>query len=540
MARKKHNYLEGAAVLSATVILTKLIGFVYKIPLYNLLGDRGTTHFQLTYYVYSVLLAVSTAGLPVALSRLVASARARGRREQVRRYFRVALFFFGGVGLLGMAVMLLFPRELAAWAGDRLIAQGLMALAPAVFFVCFISAFRGYSQGFSDMLPTAVSQIIEVVCKLLFGLLAAWLLLRAKKPDHVVSAGAIVGVTIGLAICVPVLWRMKRRLDRDEGDWGGPDTPDTVGMTLRSLVSVSVPITVSSAALSLVTLLDAKLTLNRLQFGAGFSEAMAQTLYGPYSKAMNLFNLPSAIIVPVTVSVVPAIAAALARQRGREAREIMESSLKLTNLLALPMAAGLAVLSGPIYRTLFPVSQTEAGPTLLLELGIASYFCCAYLITTAILQAAGFEKVGLFALPLGGLVEILVDWFLVARPGVNIYGAPIGTLSCYVSITLFNVIFILVKIREKPDFFRTLFRPLACTLVMAAAAWAVNGLLHRLLGPGRLAELIAMAAAILVAVLVYAVLVVKLGAVTREDMELVPHGAKAAELLHLRSARKTR
>ncbi len=540
MAKKRQNYLEGAAILSATVILTKLIGFIYKIPLFNLLGDRGTTHFQLTYYVYSVLLAVSTAGLPVALSRLIASSRAQGRPNQVRRYFRVSLWLFGGVGLAGMAVMLLFPGKLAVWAGDRMIAQGIRALAPAVFFVCVISAFRGYSQGFSDMRPTAVSQIIEVVSKLVFGLLVAWLLLRQHQPDHIVSAGAIVGVTIGLGISVPVLWLMKRRLDREEGDWGHPDTPDSVKSTLRRLVEVSVPITLSSAALSLVTLLDAKLTLHRLHHGAGFSEELAQTLYGPYSKAMNLFNLPSAIIVPVTVSVIPAIAAALARQRGREAREIMESSIKLTNLIALPMAAGLAVLSGPIYHTLFPVGETDVGPKLLMELGIASYFCCVYLITTAILQAAGFEKYSLFALPLGGLVEILVDWILVGRPEINIFGAPMGTLSCYLFITLFNLIFIFVKIKERPNFLAALLRPLLCTLLMAGAAWATNGLLHRALGPGRLKEFVALAAGILAGVAVYVLTVILLGAVTKEDMELIPHGGTIAEKLHLRSSHETR
>lgn len=540
MAFKKQNYIEGAAVLAATVLITKVIGAIYKIPLYNLLGDRGTTHFQITYYVYSVLLSVSTAGLPVALSRLIAAARARGRHYQVRRYFRVGLALFIVIGTLGMALMLLMPDRLAVLAGDDQIGPGLVALAPAVLFVCIISAYRGHSQGFSDMLPTAVSQVLEVLCKLVFGLAIAWILLSRGADEATVSAGAIVGVTIGLGISVPVLMLYKRRIDRAEPLPTQGDTPDSVKSTLWEILRVGIPITISSAALSFINLLDAKLALLRLETGAGFTEELSQTLYGAYSKALTLFNLPSAIIVPLTVSVVPAIAAALAKQRGREARSIMESSLKITNLIALPCAAGLAVLSGPIFNVLYPGSH-ESGPALLFTLGIASYFCCAYLITTAILQAAGYEKFSLFALPVGGVVKIAVNWVLVGMPEINIYGAPIGTLACYGAITVFNVVFIGVKIKDRPDFIKTLLRPLLCTLIMAAAAWSVHGLSDKFISPalggGGMAQLMCLGLGVMAGVVVYAVTIIALGAVTREDMALIPKGEKLADKLHIRAAK---
>ena len=541
MAFKKQNYIEGAAVLAATVIITKLIGAVYKIPLYNLLGDRGTTHFQMTYYIYSVLLSVSTAGLPVALSRLISAARAQDRPYQVRRYFRVGLALFAVIGLMGTALMALMPNQLAALAGDDQIGPGLVALAPAVLFVCIISAYRGHSQGFSDMLPTAVSQILEVLCKLIFGLAIAWLLLRQGADEAAVSAGAIVGVTIGLGLAVPVLMLYKRRIDKSEPLPEKGDTPDSVKATLWEILKVGVPITVSSAALSVINLLDAKLALLRLEDGAGFTVELAQTLYGAYSKAITLFNLPSAIIVPLTVSVVPAISAALAKQRGREARGIMESSLKLTNLIALPCAAGLAVLAGPIFSVLYPGSH-ESGPALLFTLGIGTYFCCAYLITTAILQAAGYEKFSLFALPVGGIVKIAVNWVLIGRPEINIYGAPIGTLACYLAITVFNIVFIGVKIKDKPDFIKTLLRPLACTGLMAAAAWSVHGLADKFLSPmlggGRLAEVGCLGLGVMAGVVVYAVTIIALGALNSDDMALLPKGDKIAAKLHIRPAAK--
>lgn len=396
---KKQNYLQGAAILAATVAVTKVIGMIYKIPLYNLLGDEGTTHFQVTYTIYNLLLTVSTAGIPVALSRLISAASATGRMTQVKRYFSVSMTAFSAIGILCSLIMLFFAEGLAQLMGDPEVTLGVRVLSPGVFFACLVSVYRGYAQGHSDMIPTAISQVMEVLCKLVFGIALAWVLAGSGYGTPVVSAGAIVGVTIGLGLAVPILMWYKKRIDRSLPAIGGAaDTAMGRRETLAEIIKICIPITIGSSIMNIITLIDTKLVLMRLQTGAGLSYETAKVLYGAYSKALTLFNVPSAFIVPITVSVIPAIADAVARRRGNEAQAITESSLRITSLIALPAGVGLCVLAYPIYNVLYPNSN-EAGPQMLAVLGIASFFVCMQLITNSILQAYGQEKLTVLTLP---------------------------------------------------------------------------------------------------------------------------------------------
>lgn len=538
----KQSYLGGAALLAATVAIVKVIGFFYKIPLYNLLGDEGTTHFQVTYTIYSLLLTISTAGIPVALSRLISSARATNRPAQVKRLFSMGMVTFVPVGLLGMALMLLLPQQLANLMGDPEITTGIMVLAPAVLFICIVSVYRGYAQGHSYMTPTAVSQVIEVICKLVAGLAIAWFFVRKSADSATVSAGAIVGVTVGLGVAIPIMIMYKHKLDKRMHYPSKPrDKADGRRETVTQILQIGIPVTLAASVMNIITLIDTKLVLSRLQSGAGFDYTTAKVLYGVYSKGLSLFNLPSAFITPITVAVVPAIAAALAKRDRREARATMESSLKVTNMLAMPAGVGLSVLAYPIFTVLFPGSD-ESGPQLLMYLGIASYFVCTYLITNAILQANGNEKLSLLTLPLGGIIKVAVNWVLVGNPDIGIKGAPIGTLCCYVFITALNLFFINKKVEARPSFIKSCIMPAICTVIMGGAAWGSYGLISRagtaVLGTGKMLTAAYMVAAIGIAVVIYGIMIIVTGTITTRDMELIPKGEKIGKLLHVRKAGK--
>ena len=204
LSQRKQNFMEGAAVLTLAVAVTKVIGAVYKIPLGNLLDKDGMAHFYVAYNIYSLLLIVSTAGLPLSLSRLVSRAEAMGRVNQRKRIFRVTAGVFFLLGVVCCGVMLLFAEPLSELLNDGQAAPAIRVLAPAVLCVCMLSAIRGYTQGRGDMRPTAVSQIIESAGKLLVGLTAAWLLTRRAAAPNVCAAGAISGVTAGAAVSLLV------------------------------------------------------------------------------------------------------------------------------------------------------------------------------------------------------------------------------------------------------------------------------------------------------------------------------------------------
>ena len=274
--------------------------------------------------------------------------------------------------------------------------------------------------------------------------------------------------------------------------------------------------------------------MNRLQSAAHFSYREAKVLYGVYGKAQTLFNLPAAFITPLTISIVPAISGALAKGDRKTAAVVSEDSMRISAVIAVPMGVGLAVLSAPIMQVLFPGSH-EAGPGLLRVMGVASFFVCLVLMENAILQASGREKLTMLTLITGGVVKIVINWFLVAQPEINIYGAPVGTLTSYVVMAVMDFVFLCRLLDQRPRLSSILLKPLLASAVMGAAAWGLYGLLFRFLpGPGMLHLLLSMGLSILAAVVVYLVLTVAGRMITREDMALIPGGEKIARLLHMR------
>ena len=538
----KQTYMRGAAILAATAIISKIISALYKIPLMSMLDDSTAGYYQVAYNVYMLLVAISTAGIPVALSRLVSSASAAGNKRLVKRYFSVSLPAFAIIGLVLMLLVFLYPAWFANLLHRPEAASAIRILAPAILFGCIIAVYRGYTQGHNNMLPTAVSQLLEVTCKAVFGLLLAGYLISNGFDNMSVAAGAIAGVSIGLFIGVPVMVHFKRKIDRRLYSAADMRTSDDVGRreALLQVFKVGIPITLGSAFISLITNIDTSIVNERLVSGAGLQPDAAAALYGIYSKGLTLLNLPSALVVPVAVSIVPVISAAITKRQYHEARDVTESSLKLINILALPIGIGISVMSYPIYAVFFPSTESAmaTGGTILMLFGVASYFVCMQLITTALLQAYGHERVPVFAFAVGGFIQIVIDYILVGNADINIIGSPVGTLSCYLTITLVNLLFIIIKVKNKPNFARIFVKPLLCTAIMGVAAKAVYELLYKIgynsLGTGRLALTVYMAAAIIAAAIVYLVLIVATKTITHDDTRHIPKGDKIAKFLKIK------
>lgn len=530
-SEKKSTFFGGAAILMVGVIIVKIIGAVYKIPLMNILGEVGYGHFSAAYTVFNVLLTIATAGLPVALSQAIAQASTLGRRNQARKTFRVALMAFLIMGLAGFAVMFFGAEPIALALKDSGAVLAIRALAPCVFFVCGMAAFRGYYQGHGNMTPTSVSQIIEAALKLIIGLgLTAYVVglpfpTEAQRLETGAAAG-ILGVTVGSGVAFVLLvgWFLR------SGRWveSGADTPGSARSVLSQLVRVAVPITVGASASSIVSLIDTGLVLERLQVGLGMTEEVAVGLYGTYQGCMTLYNLPAAFMVPFTAAVIPAISAACTRQDHAGAGKVAESALRISALLALPMAVGLSVLAHPIIALLYPKLDVAVAGPMMAVLGIASFFVCISLVGSSILQAYGHVVAPVAATFLGALVKLVVNYVLVGIPSVNIFGAPIGTLCCFAVVAVADMLLIRRLIPQPPRFVKVFAKPLAASLLMGGAAWAACGLVSRIAG-AKLGCLCGIAAG----GLVYLVLVVVLKVFSKDDLSLMPKGEKIAKILRI-------
>lgn len=541
--QKQNSFFGGAAILAAGILIVKLIGMFYKIPLINIIGEAGAADFNNAYNIYAVLLTVSTAGLPVAVSKLVSEANALDRRNQVRRTFRLALVLFLALGLVSFLVMFFRADALAGMMNDSKAAAGIRALAPAVVCVGCLAALRGYSQGHSNMAPTSVSQIIEALCKLVVGLgLAFWLVKQGKDPD-VAAAGAITGVTVGTVVALAYMV-LDFLLSRGREDTRGTDRPDSAGSILVNILKIAVPITLSSSMVGIVTVIDSSLVQGQLQSALDLTEQASRTLYGNYSGALNIYNLPTSLMAAITASVIPAVSAALARRDRRGAARITGSALRITALLSFPMGVGLFVLGTPIIRLLFPKLNVAVAGPLLSTLGIATPFVCMVLVCNSVLQAHGFINLPVIVMVLGGIVKIVNNYNLVGAIGIA--GAPVGNILCFGLALVLDLVVITRVIPNRPRLLPIFAKPAIASAVMGGAAWAVYGLLSRILSSeqvdqagqtvravSRMGNAVGILLAIAVAGVVYLVLVIALRAISRDDLALMPKGDKLARLLRL-------
>lgn len=533
--QKKQSFLGGAAILASAVVIVKIIGAFYKLPLNNILGSQGKTYFQTAYNIYNVLLTISTAGLPLAISKMTSEAHAQGRDNEKRKIFRTAIWLFFALGLIGSCLMFFGAQGLADFQRNSMAAAPIRALAPAVFCVCLLACMRGYTQGQGNMGPTAVSQVLEALCKLGIGLPLAWYVLKIGMSLDTGAAGAIFGVTIGTFISM--LFLIGYLLTHREHT-NSLDVPSGSGAVMKRILVIGIPITLSNSAMSIINILDTKIVLGQLQNGLHLMEEEASTLYGQYSMAMDMPNMVASFVYPVTMSLIPFAAAALARKDNTEADRIISSAFRLIAILALPAGVGLSVLSTPIELLVLPMQREDAlaaGPHLRI-LGFALIFICIMILTNAILQTYGKERIPIFTVIAGGITKIIMNYILVGNPDINIKGAPVSTLCCYMVIVGLNLFFVWKYSPQKPLYLQLFAKPVVATALMGAAAWAVHGFVDRALSSLGVytANAAGVLAGIAAGVVVYAVLVIALRILRADDVRSIPKGETIIKLLHLK------
>lgn len=550
---KKNSFFGGAAILTAGIVIVKLIGALYKVPLGNILTDAGFADFNNAYDVYSLLIVISTGGLPVALSKMVSEANALGRVNQVNKVFHLATVAFCILGTLSFLIMAVFPSQLAAFMGNSRSRWSILALAPAVFFICPMSSLRGYFQGHSLMTPTAISQILEAICKLIIGLLLANTIMKAGMDESLAAAGAILGVSVGVALAMFYMYFCY--LARVSRQKQGRDVPDGSKEILSTLAKLAIPITVGASIIAATNILDSAILMDRLQKGLGMTQDTARTLQGVYKKTMTLYNLPSSFMVPLTSSVIPAVSAARAVRSYRQGAQISETTLRTTALLAFPAGVGLFVLGEPIIRLLYPSTDVALAGWMLSVLGIASIAVCFMLVSNSIMQAHKLVTLPMATTLIGCILKLIAGYFLIGNPDINIKGGAISTVVCFGIIALLDLVIIKLALPRSLSYVRVFAKPAAAAAAMGASAWAVCGLLSKVLvklKPFQMAEdgvpildeagkamlswkgnALAVMAAIGVAVIVYFALVLLTKAISKEDLSLMPKGDKIARLLRI-------
>ncbi len=526
---KKQSFLHGTALLAMATAIVKVIGAVYKIPLNQIIGEQGFAYFNTAYDLYNVLLMISTAGLPVAMSRMISQASSLGHYNQVRRVYATCRAIFLIIGISGSLLMTLFCRQLADFQQQPNAWAAIGCLGPSVLLICIMSTYRGFFQGQGNMLPTSVSQVLEAACKLVVGIAAAILLLQATDSIPLAAGGAILGVTVSCLVSALYLYSRFRKAYNQLEKTNEPVT--SYGSTARQLLSIAIPITIGSAGLSILNMMETKLYMGQL-LGLGYAQLEADTMKGIYDMCKTIFNMPVAFITPITISIIPAITAHLTLKNSRGARATEESAVRVMSLICMPCSVGLMVLSGPVTALLggYTGKNLELSTVLMGILGINVLCNGIVLLTNAIMQSHGHVNLPVVNMLIGGVLKVVSVYILTGNPYFGIVGTPIGAVLSSGTIALLNILTMRRCLSNSPAVVGNMLRSGLAAIIMGLLTYGAKLGLEAL---GITSRTLLCGLPILVGVVVYVVAAVKLRAITREDCLLLPKGEKIAKLLHL-------
>lgn len=512
--QKKITFLQGTFILTISTAFVKLAGLLFSVPIANMLGGEGMGYFYSAYDIYNMLAVLASAGLPVAVSRMVSETLVAGNTDEAERIYKVSMRVFTIIGAIVAAFMFMRADWLAGKIKNPNAALSIKVLAITAFFAFVMSSLRGYFQGRNIMIHTAVSQVIEAFVKLGLGCGLAAVLVKTELSFVGGSAGAIMGVSAGAALAVVYLLAMKRRSSKKVELIGMPVRADRE--IIKELLRIAIPVSLGASVMSLVNLIDTAKIMSILQDKLLYTYEDANWLYGVFGNAKKIFNFPSAFIVPFTVSILPVLTAAFTAQDREGVRKNMINVFKFSNLLSLPAGMGLFILAEPIMHIIYfnIPEEADAGAPLLAVFGFAVMLYAVVSVTGAVLQSFGKVNLPLISLSVGAVVKYLLNKLLVGVDKINILGAPIATVACYVVMLGMNLVFLRKYLVGCGAIITNTLKTIAASLIMGAAAYAVYHPLSAAIGV-RLGG----AVSIVIGVVVYALLVVLFKLVTFSEIK---------------------
>ena len=566
------SFLQGALILMLGTLIVKVVSLLFKIPITNMLSEAAMSYFENAYTFFTLFSTLATAGFPVAISKIVAEYTAKGRFKDNRKLLSRCLILFLFTGLFFSFCMFLGADLFAALINNPGAELSIRVLSPAVFCLCLMSAFRGYYQGLQNMIPTAVSQIIESVVKMICGVAFTYLAVNYCKNEfdlygtvlgkfyasqaaadvviyQVGSAGALFGVVISTAAgCIFLFLRHKLVGDGFSREMLAlsPQPIPTKPM-ISSVLSLSIPICLGSLVLNLSSMVDMVTVLGRLNhimevspdsvramYGNAIPSAMYNSLvpahlYGAYTSiAVTISNIVPSATTGFGISALPVVSAAWAKRSRREVGRSINSVLRITALFAVPAGVGIMMMAAPICRLFFfnkPMGVAIAVP-ILQVLGLASIFISLTTTLNSLLQAVGRVSVPVRLVVIGAVVKFALNFILVGIPSINLKAVGYATLICYFIMTCLAVYVLSEVTHIKLSLFHLLFKPFIAALLCGFTAALSFDFIS-----SKWESSLAVIPAIALGACVYFVAVIFLGAVRKDDILMLPKGEKIAKIL---------
>ena len=524
ISSKKNSFLMGTLILGAAGVIIKILGAIFRIPLGYFIGAEGMGYYQTAYPVYALFLTLATAGFPTAIAKLVSEQAALGNHKGANEIFRITHLMLFITGLVMFLVLFFGANFIVTDIQHNPNAVSAMrAIAPALLIVPSMSAYRGYYQGYQQMTRIAASQVIEQVFRVFLGLTLAYLFM-AQFGAKMGAAGGISGATIGafasfLFLVAIYLKDSKVRKEMMENSKGYVKQKKST--IVMKIIKVVIPISVGACVMPLVNVVDTVIVISRLEV-AGYTKMAANAMLGQLTgMSMPIIVMPMVFTTAIGMSLVPAISTSFTLKKFDEARHNAKLAFKITLLLVLPCAFGLAALSEPIMGLLFPKQPSEVIGLMLFTLAPGCIFLGLLYTFNGILQGIGKPWIPVFAL-LGGIVgKIIISYTLTAIPAFNILGSALGTVVSYMIAAIVEYIYIKKALNIKFDIMDYFIKPLITVMVMFVGARFSYMGLSMILG-NKISAIIAIA----VGGIIYGIVLLGIGGVTEEEILAMPKGKK--------------
>lgn len=528
MEKKKVSFVQGAAILGIAGLIVKVIGAAFRIPLANTIGLIGTSYYDTAYPYYSWLLVISSSGLPTAISKMVSERVTLGDYRGAHRVFTTAMQILCCIGLLTSILMFFGSDYIARLHMLPEAAYCFKALAPALFFVALMCAYRGYMQGMQQMVPTAISQVVEQVGKLAVGLTLAFMLLDAG-PEYA-AMGALIGVTVSeLLALIYVMLSYRRRWPKIRARLERSVRREAEPVAAR-LIAIALPITIGASISPLASVVDSALII-RILLKLGYAKETAQTAFSLMrTNVATLTNMPGVLTMALAMSLVPAISAFSAKRDHAGVQDTARLGLKLALIIGLPCAVGLFVLASPILAMLYP-NLTEGELTLAVDLmhtsSIGVIFLSLVQSMTGVIQGMGKPNVPVFNLFIGFVLKVASLLALMNIPQINIQGAAVSTVVCYAFAGIADTIYVIRRAKLRLGLVDVLLKPVLSSGVMGFVVFMIYSFMQEMEH-----QALPTLAAVAVGVFAYGVMAIYFRFFTREELAYIPGGQRIRKLMY--------
>ena len=537
----KRTLIKGAATLGAAGLVVKILGAVFRIPLVNWIGDIGMANYNPAYYIYNFFLVLATAGIPIAISKMVSERIAVGHYGEAHKVYRISFALMASIGIGSFFVLFAFASQIANLVNNPEAALAMRAIAPCLIFVPTMAAMRGYFQGMQNMRPTAVSQIVEQFFRVVVGLTLAYVLFHMAGGSGFVAkydafergaAGAAFGATagsIGGLLIIVLVYALSKRSIHFKIRHSHNEAYEPAGLILKRIMIIAVPITIGAAIMPITNLVDVTIVIGRLQ-EAGFGYEAAKGLYGQLGGFVgSLVYLPQVLIYAVAISLVPLVSAAHRIGDHVALRDNVSLGIRLASIIGFPCAAGLMALSEPIMLLIYPAQAESAisASEILFTMSAGIFFLSASQTLTGVLQGVGKQGIPVRNLMLGILLKIAITWILTGIPSINIQGAAIGTVVAFATAGILNLYAVRKYTGTEINIWKTFGRPFLAAGIMGLVSKGVYELLRLWIDSNTIPALVA----VFIGVLLYGVMILVTKTISKDELARLPKGDKLLKII---------